>query len=166
MSDMNLNMKEIMKNLEEKIKDEKDLSVAKVEIFNLYNAFVEEISNLNELAQNRMTELAMAQKDANDRMEKIEKILKKIENDIYMDEEQEEGEYTMEIVCPYCNKTFSVEMDEIAEKDEINCPECKNTIELDWGTGCGCDDCSEECEEDGCDCCDGHCHGEDEDDNF
>jgi len=165
MSNMNLNMKEIMKNLEEKIKDEQDLSVAKVEIFNLYNAFVEEISTLNELAQSRMAELAEAQKEANDRMEKIEKSLKKIENDIYLDDEQDDGEYTMEIVCPYCNKNFSVEMEQIVEKDEMVCPECKNTIELDWGTGCSCHDCDGECEEEDCDCCDGHCH-EDEDDNL
>lgn len=165
MSDMNLNMKEIMKNLEEKIKDEQDLVAAKVEIFNLYNAFVEEISKLNELAQSRMAELAGAQKEVNERIEKIEKSLKKIENDIYLDDEQDDGEYTMEIVCPYCNKEFSVEMDEIAEKDEITCPECRNTIELDWGTGCSCDECNGECEDDDCDCCDGHCH-EDEDDNL
>lgn len=163
MADINLNMKKAMKNLEEKITDKEALEIAKTEIFNLYNTFVEELTKSNELANDRMAELARTQKETNEKMEKIEKSLKKIENDIYLDEEDDDDEYTMEIVCPYCNKNFSVEIDEIADKDEISCPECNNTIELDWGKGCSCDDCGD-CDDD-CDCCDGGCN-HDEDDNL
>ena len=133
MSDMNLTIKKIMTNLEEKIKDEETLNIVKTEIFNLYNAFADEISELNSDMNTRMIELAQSQNEANEKMDKIEKSLKKIENDIYLDDDDEEGEYTMEIVCPYCNKEFSLDIDQIADKEEINCPECKNAIELDWG---------------------------------
>jgi DNA-directed RNA polymerase subunit RPC12/RpoP len=160
MSDMNLTIKKIMTNLEEKIKDEETLNIVKTEIFNLYNAFADEISELNSDMNTRMIELAQSQNEANEKMDKIEKSLKKIENDIYLDDDDEEGEYTMEIVCPYCNKEFSLDIDQIADKEEINCPECKNAIELDWGHDCSCGEC-----EDDCDCCGGDCH-KDEDDNL
>ena len=38
--------------------------------------------------------------------------------------------FDFEITCPYCNYEFFVDIDE--NKTEIECPECKNTIELDW----------------------------------
>ncbi len=165
MSDINLTMKKIMKSLEEKITDKDTLEIAKTEIFNLYNSFIEEITDLNELANGRMAELAQTQKETNEKIENIEKSLKKIENDIYLDDDDEDGEYTMGIVCPYCNKEFTVEIDEVADKDEIKCPECKNTIELDWGhDDCDCDHCSGECEDDDCDCCHGDCNKDEDDD--
>ena len=42
---------------------------------------------------------------------------------------------------------------------EIICPECNNTIELDWGEDdeCGCSDM-------GCDCCSHDCHHDEDDD--
>lgn len=164
MSDINLTLKKIIKNLEEKITDKESLEIAKTEIFNLYNTFADELTELNSVMNARIVELAQAQKETNEKISNMEKSLKKIENDIYLDEDDEDGEYTMEIVCPYCNKDFSVDIDQIADKDEISCPECKNTIELDWGKECGCSDCDGECDDD-CDCCGDNCHT-DEDDNL
>lgn len=160
MSDMNLIMKRIMTNLEEKVKDKETLEIVKTEMFNLYNAFADEVIELNAVMNNRVLELAQAQKETNEKMDKMAKSLKKIENDIYLDEDEDDGEYTMEVICPYCNKEISLDIDEIADKDEISCPECKNTIELDWGNECNCDDCGDDC-----DCCGEDCH-KDEDDNL
>lgn len=153
MADISLNIKKIITDLEEKITNKEDMEIAKVEIFNLYNLFLDELTRINEISTEQITKLAMEQQLTNEKIEKIEKSLKKIENDIYLDDDEEEDEYSMEIACPYCNKEFVVEMDEIADKDEISCPECNNTIELDWGKDCNCDDC-----DDDCDCCDGECH--------
>ena len=70
--------------------------------------------------------------------------ISEIEGDIYENDEQE-GEYEFEIVCPYCNLEFLADITLInQEKNEITCPECNNIIELDWN------------EEDECS---GHCHG-------
>lgn len=161
MSDINLNIKKVIENLEEKITDKENLETAKLEMFNLYNSFVDELTRINEVVGEQIAGLAMAQQATNERMEKMEKSLKKIENDIYLDDEEDEDEYTMEIVCPYCNKEFSLEMDEIVDKDEISCPECNNTIELDWGHDCGCSDC-----EDDCDCCGGERHYDDDEEDM
>ena len=56
------------------------------------------------------------------------------------------GDTMFEIVCRYCENEFVIEADE--DKKEIECPEYKNIIELDWsGDLCEDDECS------------GHCHG-------
>lgn len=60
--------------------------------------------------------------------------------DIYEDED-----YDFEIVCPYCNHEFVADIEDEL-KEEIECPECHNKIELDWD---GEDD----------DCCSGGCCG-------
>ena len=151
MSNFNSEFKKILKNLEENIKDKEALETAKVEIFNLYNLFFEEVTKLEELANSRVAEIAEANSKIEEKMNKIDERLKSIEKDIYLDEEDEE-DYDFSITCPYCNKEFVVEMDEL--KEEVVCPECQNTIELDWGHDCGDDDCG---------CCDHHCHDEDDD---
>ena len=151
MSNFNSEFKKILKNLEENIKDKESLEVAKIEIFNLYNLFFEEVTKLEELANTRIAELAQSNSKMEEKIDKIEKSIKGIEKDIYLDEETDE-DYDFSIACPYCNKEFVVEMDEL--KDEVICPECENTIELDWGHDCTDDDCG---------CCDHHCHDEDDD---
>jgi len=90
MSDMNLIMKKIMTNLEEKVKDKETLETIKTEIFNLYNAFADEVIELNAVMNARVLEIAQAQKEANEKMDKMAKSLKKIENDIYLDEEDDD----------------------------------------------------------------------------
>jgi len=151
MSNFNSEFKKILKNLEANINDKEALEAAKVEIFNLYNIFFEEVTRLEELANSRVAEIAETNSKLEEQISKIDKRLKDIEKDIYLDEEDEE-DYDFSITCPYCNKEFVVDMEEL--KDEVICPECENTIELDWEHDCSDDDCS---------CCDHHCH-EDEDD--
>ena len=151
MSNLNSEFKKILKNLEENIEDKKALEAAMVEIFNLYNIFFEEVTKLEELANSRVAEIAESNSKLEEKMSKIDKRLKDIEKDIYLDEEEDE-DYDFSITCPYCNKEFVVEMEDL--KDEVVCPECENTIELDWGHDCDDDDCS---------CCDHHCHDEDDD---
>ena len=69
-----------------------------------------------------------------------------IKSDIY-----EDDGYDFEIVCPYCNHEFVADI-ESELKEEVECPECHNIIELDWSedeeSGCSgcCSDC-EHCEE-------------------
>ena len=41
------------------------------------------------------------------------KIVKNIEKDIYMDDDTENEDCDIEIKCPYCNETFSAEMNDI-----------------------------------------------------
>ena len=89
----------------------------------------------------------------------MDKSLKNIEKDIYLDDDTENEDYDVEIKCPYCNATFNAEMNDLTAA-EIVCPECNNTIELDWGDECDDSDCAGGC-------CSHDCHhDEDEDDDM
>ena len=88
-------------------------------------------------------ELKENQKIMTNKIEKMQQEIDHIESDIYSDEG-----FDFEIVCPYCEHEFVIDANE--DKNEVECPECKNVIELDW-TGDLYDD-----EEDGCS---GHCCG-------
>ena len=88
-------------------------------------------------------ELKENQKIMTNKIEKMQQVIDHIESDIYSDEG-----FDFEIVCPYCEHEFVIGANE--DKNEVECPECKNVIELDW-TGDLYDD-----EDDGCS---GHCCG-------
>lgn len=88
-------------------------------------------------------ELKENQKVMTNKLEKMQQVIDHIESDIYSDEG-----FDFEVVCPYCEHEFVI--DENEDKQQVECPECKNVIELDW-TGDLYDD-----EEDGCS---GHCCG-------
>lgn len=88
-------------------------------------------------------ELKENQKVMTNKIEKMQQVIDHIESDIYSDEG-----FDFEIVCPYCEHEFVIDANE--DKNEVECPECKNVIELDW-TGDLYDD-----EDDGCS---GHCSG-------
>ena len=88
-------------------------------------------------------ELKENQKIMTNKIEKMQQVIDHIESDIYSDEG-----FDFEIVCPYCEHEFVIDANE--DKNEVECPECKNVIELDW-TGDLYDD-----EDDGCS---GHCCG-------
>lgn len=102
------------------------------------------MSDLNQQIENllkEMKEIKENQKVMTEKMEKMQQVIDHIESDIYLDEG-----FDFEIVCPYCEHEFLINADE--DKKEIECPECKNIIELDWsGDLCEDDECS------------GHCHG-------
>ena len=72
-----------------------------------------------------------------------------IEKEIYA----EDG-FDFEIVCPYCNYEFVIDMDE--NQKEVKCPECNNIIELDWSGNPEDDECTGHCS--GCT----GCYSEDE----
>lgn len=75
--------------------------------------------------QNKIDLLLAMQKEQEIKINKMEKIVQSIEKDIYLDDESD-----FEIVCPYCNNEFSIDIDE--DRTEVTCPECNNVIELDW----------------------------------
>ena len=159
MSNFNVEFKKILKNLEDNVSDKETLEKVKVEMFNLYNLFFDEITNLEQTLNDKMVAIAETQLNMQEKLNNIDKAVKNIEKDIYDDAEFEEDEdYDVEVKCPYCNATFLAEMDELTAP-EIVCPECNNTIELDWGEEdgeCGCGGCH------GCGH-DHHHHDEDDD---
>ncbi len=88
-----------------------------------------------------MQEIKSNQKIIAEKIDKMQQVISHIENDIYSNEG-----YDFEIVCPYCEYEFVIDVDE--DRKEVECPECNNIIEIDWSGDFD--------EEDGCS---GHCHG-------
>lgn len=143
MADITEKCKQIIQELDNTIKNPEDLEFAKLQVYNLLEAFLGEIEAIQETAEQRIDRLVQNQIN-------LDKRISTIENDIY----EEDGE--IEIVCPYCNHEFSAECDEL--KNEIVCPECNNTIELDWNEDHGCSCCEGGCEDDcNCDNCEDDC---------
>ncbi len=149
MSNLNIKFKKILEDLEQNIQNKDDLEYIKVQIFNLYNLFFDEINRIENMTASRMETIAGTQAILQERVEALENEIKSMEKELYVDEDSD-----FSITCPYCNNEFIVESEEL--KDEIECPECNNIIELDWGDECD--------EHDGCsnDC--SHCHHDEEDD--
>jgi hypothetical protein len=152
MSNLNAKFKKILEDLEQNIQNKEDLEYIKVQIFNLYNMFFDEINKIEDNTTIRMEAIAVAQAALQEKVEKLENEMKAMEKELYIDEESD-----FSITCPYCNNEFFVECEDL--KDEVECPECNNIIELDWGDECGCGCEDEEC---GHDC--SHCHHDEEDD--
>ncbi len=169
MADLQERLKSVIEEIENKIENKDTLEFVKTQIYNLSLIFLDEIDRVSEVNVKKMEDLADKYREINDRVEDIEDTVKHIEKDIYMQEDDEEGEFDLEIVCPYCNNEFMVDFSEEL-KDEVICPECNNVIELDWNKedhNCGCCGCDGH-SEDGCNgSCDGehHHHDNDNDNN-
>ncbi|MCL2354962.1 MAG: hypothetical protein FWC68_03690 [Oscillospiraceae bacterium] len=149
MANLNAKFKKILKDLESNISDKEDLEYVKTKVFEIYNLLFEEVNKLEELAESKIAKILEAQLAIEEKIEKAEKDLREIQEDLYNDESD------FSISCPYCNNEFL--MDGFEFKDEIECPECENIIELDWGNeeehSCG-----------GCGGCGGHNHDDEDDD--
>ena len=148
----------ILEDLERKITDPKDLEIAKNKLLELSMMFID--------ITNRTIENNSQYEVLSSKIDKIQKSLKKIESDIYIDEDEEDDEYDengdqmhdnelninydedyeFEIKCPYCNYEFVVGQDADL-KETIECPKCHKEIELDWDDYCDgeCDHCASLC---------------------
>lgn len=158
MSNLQEKFKNIIDDLDKNIENKKDLEYIKTQIYNISILFIDELDKISELNMDRVNRLIAKHKELTNRMQQLENNMKKIEEDIYLDSEEEELGF--EIICPYCNEEFEVDMnDEL--KSEVKCPECNNIIELDWNQ----DECNGHCGSCGDDCghCEDDCNCDDED---
>ena len=114
---------------------------------------IENPKDLEYITKKLSTAILDIMTELNNKTTNLEKRMEKIEEELYITDENEE--YNFEIVCPYCNCEFETEIDEL--KTEVVCPECNNVIELDW---------NDECHGD-CSCChDDNCIEEDNEDDM
>ena len=143
MSELQDKFKKIVGNIEEKIQDKEQLEFVKEQIATLTILFLDQLDKVVDLSTNRMEELVENQRKLNDRVIHVEQLMSNIEKDIYL-----EDNCDFEIICPYCNHEFVADFS-VEVKEEVECPECHNIIELDWnheeecGGNCGC--CGEQC---------------------
>lgn len=114
-----------MDDIEKNIKNKEDLEYIKKRFTKFLDVVLEQMDYILNFKEQKMTELENMQKQLDEKMQKMQEVIDNIEKDIY----SEDG-FDFEIVCPYCNYEFVIDIDE--ERTEIECPECHNIIELDW----------------------------------
>lgn len=137
-----------LKDIEQNLKNEKDIEYVKERFAQFFDAVSEQIDCVLTYKEEKIKDLEDKQKDMFQKMEKMQHSLENIERDIYSEEA-----FDFEIICPYCDNQFVIDIDET--KNEVECPECNNIIELDWSGDlennerdcsmgcsgcCGCDD--------------------------
>ena len=138
--------KNFLDDIESNIKNKEDLEYIKKRFADFVDKVLNHIDYIVGYKKQEIENLEDTKKQLIERIDKMQRVIDNIEKDIYSDEG-----FDFEIVCPYCNYEFVVDMDE--EKTEIECPECKNMIELDWsGDPSDDDECSGHCS--GCSGCD------------
>lgn len=153
MSKLTSQYKKFMKDLEENIENVEDYNLIKSELSKLFMIFFNEIDEMKDLYEKKIDAILERQSSFNEKINKVEGILNNIQKDIYLDETSD-----FEITCPYCEKEFIIQMEEL--KDEVECPECKNLIELDWNGDIS------DCPENGCPGCKNNDCNYDEDDDM
>ncbi len=134
--------KSFLDDIEKNIKNPDDLNYIKERFAKFMDVVIEKMDQVLDFKNQELDHLLEMQKGLENRMDKMQRIIDNIEKDIYSDEG-----FDFEIICPYCNYEFIADVDE--NKTEIECPECKNMIELDWSGD----------PEDDMDSCSGNCSG-------
>ena len=145
--DLKNEMNSFVEALENSNKDEKELKNLKEKTAHLFETFADELESVFKYKEDEIKRLEERQKQADDKLDEMDSIIKNITRDIYDEYED------FEIICPYCNYEFDSDVDETVS--EVICPECQNMIELDWGldvddnSSCtgncsGCNECNED----------------------
>ena len=125
MQDIKNEYKSFLDDIEKNIKNKEDLIYIKERFASFLEVVLEEMDSLADYRRSEVDEMARKQAEIESKLMKMEDTVGNLVKEIY----DEEG-FDFEIVCPYCNYEFIVDIDET--KKEIECPECKNMIELDW----------------------------------
>ena len=140
--------KKFLDDMEKNLKNKEDLEYIKVRFSMFVDKVIDEMDMLINYKTQTMKDLEEKQKEIDEKMNKMQQIIDNIEKDIY----SEDG-FDFEIICPYCDNQFVIDVDE--DKTEVECPVCNNIIELDWsgdveedsecnGSCSGCHGCDEE----------------------
>ena len=136
MSELSKKYKEILNDLDNNIKDDKEREYVNKKIAEISILHMEVIEEMADILKNKIDNIEKVQKTIESKINKIESSVTGIENDIYDDG------FDFEIICPYCNAEFIADVE---SKSDIKCPECQNTIELDWNGGEEAGGCSGHC---------------------
>ena len=127
MTDLKKKFNAILQNIEKNVSNKEDLEYIKTQVYNISILFLDELDRLAEININRLNTMSNREKRLESKIESMEKIIKKLEKEIYSQDDDSD----FEILCPYCNSEF-IEDFRNGLKTEVRCPECGNVIELDW----------------------------------
>lgn len=147
MPELSDKLKALIAEMDQRVPEEKDREYLKNKTTELFMLFTDKLENVLDYTEQKVNELEEKHKKIENKMKQVESVVQDIEKDIYLEDNSD-----FEIVCPYCNHDFVIELDSL--KEEVECPECHNVIELDWEgeedieNGCQgmCSHCHEECD--------------------
>lgn len=95
-------------------------------------------------------ELDNREEELEEYVEAIDEDLADVENDIYEEEDDEDDDGFIEVECPTCHETVYLDEDMFQDEDEeIVCPSCGEPILF---SNCDCEECADECCDEGCNC--------------
>ena len=117
--------KSFLDDIEKNMKDKEDLQYVKQRFASFLDIVLDQMDYIMDYKQDEIAKLENTQKRLTSQINQMQQVIDNIEKDIY----SEDG-FDFEIVCPYCNYEFIIDVDE--NKTEVKCPECQNIIELDW----------------------------------
>lgn len=115
-----------IKDIDKIVKDPDERNSMKQRSIDFVNIFLDEIENIMTFKEERVNKLIKKQEENEKKLTELQEKYETMYQDIYDDG----NDMDFAIICPYCNYEFDAEIDE--QFNEIKCPECGNTIELDW----------------------------------
>lgn len=116
----------IIAKIEERITDEEELNFIKQQIADISMLYINELNKVMDISERRVNQVVENQRVLEKKQLELEAALNNMEKELFVSEE----DYNFEIVCPYCNHEFVSDIG--SDIHEVECPECHNTIELDW----------------------------------
>lgn len=126
MSKLQEDFNAIIAKIEERITNEEELNFIKQQIADISMLYINELNKVIDISERRVNQVVENQRVLEKKQLELETALTNMEKELYINEE----EYDFEIICPYCNHEFVSDIG--SDIREVECPECHNTIELDW----------------------------------
>lgn len=154
MEELQKKIRTVLNEIEQQLKSQEDVEFAKTKVLELYEMFADELEKIQESCSNKIDIIAAKYSLLETKMEEVENAIDRIKEDIYIEDKEE---YDLDIVCPYCDAEFTIDTSDKL-KNIVECPECKNVIELDWNDD---EDCGHDCSG-----CHHDCDHEDEDEDM
>ena len=126
MSKLQEDFNAIIAKIEERITNEEELNFIKQQIADISMLYINELNKVIDISERRVNQVVENQRVLEKKQLELETALTNMEKELYINEE----DYDFEIICPYCNHEFVSDIG--SDIREVECPECHNTIELDW----------------------------------
>ncbi len=126
MSKLQEDFNAIIAKIEERITDEEELNFIKQQIADISMLYINELNKVIDISERRVNQVVENQRVLEKKQLELETALSNMEKEIFVNEE----DFNFEIICPYCNHEFVSDIG--TDVHEVQCPECHNTIELDW----------------------------------
>ena len=125
LDNINIDLQNFISDINDNLENEADKSYVIERTTVLLDNIINKIENMSAEREEKLEAFIKKQKENEIKLQELEDKVSNIYEDIYEDEEED-----FSITCPYCNYEFEADINE--DLSEIKCPECGNSIELDW----------------------------------